>query len=52
MKDGTIFISIDENELSQLKLVCDEIFGEQNLLEILCGKGKNATDNNWIKHSH
>lgn len=25
--DGTIFISIDDNELASLKLICDEIFG-------------------------
>ncbi len=33
-KDGLIFISIDENELAQLKLLCDEVFGEDNLLSI------------------
>ena len=31
-EDGTIFISIDHNEFSQLKLVCDEIFGESSYL--------------------
>lgn len=29
-KDGIIFISIDENELFNLKKICDEIFGENN----------------------
>lgn len=29
-KDGVIFISIDDNEQGNLKLVCDDIFGEQN----------------------
>jgi len=28
--DGVIFISIDETELSKLRIVCDEIFGEEN----------------------
>lgn len=28
--DGVIFISIDDNEQAQLKLLCDEIFGEGN----------------------
>lgn len=32
---GVIFISIDEKELAQLKLLCDEIFNESNLLGIL-----------------
>lgn len=29
---GVIFISIDDNEQSQLKLLCDEIFGERNFV--------------------
>lgn len=29
---GVIFISIDDNEYAQLKLLCDDIFGEQNFL--------------------
>lgn len=33
-KDGIIFISIDENEIAQLKLLCDEIFEEKNLIAI------------------
>lgn len=32
-EDGVIFISIDDNEASQLKLLCDEIFGEENLIK-------------------
>ena len=34
--DGVIFISIDDNEQAQLKLLCDEFFGEENLVSILC----------------
>ena len=30
---GVIFISIDNNELAQLKLLCDEIFGEANFIQ-------------------
>lgn len=30
--DGVIFISIDDNEQANLKLMCDEIFGEENSL--------------------
>lgn len=30
--DGVIFISIDDNEMAQLKLLCDEIFGEENFI--------------------
>ena len=31
-KDGIIFISIDDNEQAQLRLMCDEIFGEYNFV--------------------
>ena len=31
-EDGVIFMSIDDNEQSQLKLLCDEIFGESNFV--------------------
>lgn len=30
--DGAIFISIDDNEQANLKLICDDVFGEENCL--------------------
>ena len=33
---GVIFISIDDNEQAQLKLLCDEVFGEENLSATFC----------------
>ena len=30
--DGAIFISIDDNEQANLKLICDDIFGEENCM--------------------
>ena len=32
-EDGVIFISIDDNEQANLKMICDEIFGEGNFIE-------------------
>ena len=32
--DGVIFISIDDNELANLKLLCDEVFGENNFVAL------------------
>ena len=43
-KDGVIFISIDDNEQANLKCLCDEVFGEENLVGQVIWK--NATDNN------
>ncbi len=31
--DGVIFISIDNNEQANLRLICDEVFGEENFIE-------------------
>ena len=31
-EDGVIFISIDDNEQAQLKLLCDEVFGGENFV--------------------
>ena len=33
--DGVIFISIDENEVQNMRKVCDEVFGEQNFISQL-----------------
>ena len=43
-KDGVIFISIDDNEQANLKCLCDEVFGENNMVGQIIWK--NATDNN------
>lgn len=43
-RDGVIFISIDDNEQANLKCLCDEVFGEENLVGQVIWK--NATDNN------
>lgn len=41
-EDGCIFISIDDNELFNLKKVCDEIFGEHNFINLINCKTKIA----------
>lgn len=33
--DGVIFISIDDNEQANLKLICDDIFGEENFISTI-----------------
>ncbi|MEG7978416.1 MAG: site-specific DNA-methyltransferase [Mollicutes bacterium UO1] len=44
MKDsGVIFISIDINELAQLKLLCDDIFGESNFISLISIKVKGSS---------
>lgn len=43
--DGVIFISIDDNEMNNLKMICNEIFGEENLVEQLIWKRRANTPN-------
>ena len=44
-EDGVIFISIDDNEQAQLKILCDEVFGEENFVADLIWKKKNVVQN-------
>ncbi len=37
-EDGVIFISIDDNEQAQLKLLCDEVFGAENFVNQIAVK--------------
>lgn len=39
-EDGIIFISIDDNEVNNLKSICNDIFGEENLVETIIWKNK------------
>ena len=43
--DGVIFISIDDNEVTNLKKICDEIFGEKNIIALLPWKKKQGGGN-------
>ena len=46
---GVIFISIDDNEQAQLKLLCDEIFGADRFItNLICQKKTGAADANGI----
>ncbi len=44
-KDGVIFISIDDNEQANLKLLCDDVFGEENFVADLIWKNKKGGGN-------
>lgn len=38
--DGVIFISIDDNEQAQLKILCDEVFGEERFVSNVIRRAK------------
>ncbi|EAK1958175.1 site-specific DNA-methyltransferase [Campylobacter jejuni] len=41
-EDGVIFISIDDNEQANLKILCDEIFGEENFISCFIWQKKSG----------
>ncbi len=46
--DGLIFISIDDGELQRLRLLADEIFGEENFLATFIWKSRQNKDNRTV----
>ncbi len=44
--DGVIFISIDDNEVANLRKLCDEIFGEENFLASIAWEKRYTRSNN------
>jgi type III restriction enzyme/adenine-specific DNA-methyltransferase len=53
-KDGVIFISIDDNEQANLKLLCDYVFGEENFVAqfVWISKTGGGSDNNEVVADH
>ena len=51
-KDGVIFISIDDNEQANLKLMCDEIFGEIGFVANMIWEGAYKNDVDRIGTNH
>lgn len=51
---GIIFISIDDNEIAQLKLLCDEVFFEKNFINMLVWQNKYtiANDAKYFSKQH
>lgn len=55
-EDGVIFISIDDNEVANLRKLCDEIFGEENFVANIVWQKKYAATNDAkgfsVMHDH
>ena len=47
-EDGALFISIDDNEVTNLTKVCDEIFGSNNRVALICHKSRASVSNDKI----
>lgn len=53
-KDGSIWISIDDDESHYLKVLCDEIFGRKNFVANVIWEKKYSPQNDakWLSDSH
>lgn len=52
-KDGVIFISIDDNEQAQLRMLCDEIFGESNfIVDVIWNSRKSVSSDAIVSLNH
>ena len=51
-EQGLIFINIDQNEFSQLKILCDEIFGEINYVNEIVWQKLSASKSQTINFSN
>lgn len=50
--EGVIFISIDDNEVRNVRNICDEIFGEENFIAQVVWEGANKNNASQIGVSH
>lgn len=46
-EDGVIFLTIDDTEFTNLRRVCDEVFGEENFVAAISWQKKYAVSNNY-----
>lgn len=53
-KDGSIWISLDDNEQAYCKVLCDEIFGRKNFVANVIWEKKFSPSNDakWLSDSH
>jgi adenine specific DNA methylase Mod len=51
-KEGVIFISIDDNEQANLKLLCDDVFGEENFVECITWNKRIPKNDKGIGNIH
>lgn len=53
-KNGVVFISLDDNEVATLRILCDEIFGYQNFIANVIWEKKFSPQNDakWLSDSH
>ena len=53
-EEGVIFVSIDENEAANAKRICEDVFGSDNCLGVICNTNnpKGRSDDKFIATAH
>lgn len=51
-ESGVIFMSIDDNEQAQLKMLCDWVFGEKNFIANIIWSAGRKNDSKYVSISH
>ena len=51
-EDGAVFISIDDNEVQNLKKICDEVYGEENFIAQFIWAAGRKNDSKLVSVSH
>jgi adenine-specific DNA-methyltransferase len=51
-EDGVFFISIDDNEVTNLRKICDEVFGEENFIAELIWEKTRKNDSRFFSVGH
>ncbi len=51
-QDGAIFVSIDDNEAANLKLLLDEVFGQENFIAQMVWAAGKKNDSKFVSVSH
>jgi len=51
-EDGVVFISIDDNEVHNLRKICDEIFGQDNFIANFVWSAGRKNDSRFVSISH
>jgi len=49
--DGTIFINVDDKEYSYLKVICDDVFGRENFLNVIIVKTSDPSGHKTVNPS-
>ena len=51
-QDGAVLISVDDSEQANLRMMCDEVFGQNNFIATLVWQGGRKNDSRYVSMGH